>query len=106
MVHVHDASRSVGVVGDLLARGQRQAHPRRGRSRARKAARSPLAIQHAKALKGLEAARQNATPIEWKASDINEPPFVGQRYLEERVPRRTGPLHRLDLLLQHLGAQG
>ncbi|HPF15408.1 MAG TPA: vitamin B12 dependent-methionine synthase activation domain-containing protein, partial [Planctomycetota bacterium] len=39
--------------------------------------------QTAKALLGLEAARANATRIDWQARDIATPPFLGQRYLEE-----------------------
>ena len=81
VVHVHDASRSVGVVGDLL----HEVNGKRIRAEVQaeqEKLRTAFGNQTAKALKDLESARQNATPIEWTQKDINQPPFVGQRYLE------------------------
>ncbi len=82
VVHVHDASRSVGVVGDLLNDQKRPAfldNLRADQERIRVSFGNPSERK----LRTLDSARDNATAIDWQARDIGTPPFLGQRYLED-----------------------
>jgi 5-methyltetrahydrofolate--homocysteine methyltransferase len=45
--------------------------------------RNEFGTRQTKELLGLEAARANAPKIQWKAEDVEAPPFLGQRFLEE-----------------------
>ncbi|MEZ6003951.1 MAG: methionine synthase [Planctomycetota bacterium] len=86
VVHVNDASRSVGVVGDLLSkerRGPMIENLRADQERLRVA----FGSGQKRSLLSLEQARANALQIDWRAEDLSEPPFYGQRYLEG-VPLR------------------
>ena len=53
----------------------------------------------------LRAARERRTPIAWHEDDISAPAFTGTR-IAEPVARRAAPVHRLDVLLPRLGAEG
>ena len=81
VVHVHDASRSVNVVSDLLDDDRRKTLDDRNRIEQER-----LRVLHegkkTKALLGLEAARTRRTQIEWSAEDIPAPPFLGRREVE------------------------
>ena len=91
IVHVLDASRAVGVVGRLInpeSKSQYVAEVRQEQQAARD--------QHANKTRQRDTqsivdARRNATPIDWVASRIDEPGFIGVRVLhdlalEELVP--------------------
>jgi 5-methyltetrahydrofolate--homocysteine methyltransferase len=83
-VHVLDASRVVGVVGDLLDRDRRARLDTENR-----ADQDRLRALHAekgrKPLLSLREARTRRTPIDWHADDLTAPPFLGSRVVEEDV---------------------
>ena len=90
VVHVHDASRAVGVVGQL-----RSAKTRSAFDRANRVEQAELVEQFQsktrKPLRTLEEARANACAIEWHADQVSQPSFAGRRMvvdvtLEEVVP--------------------
>jgi 5-methyltetrahydrofolate--homocysteine methyltransferase len=89
-VHVLDASRVVGVASDLLDPVRRIALDKSNRVEQEK-----LRILHArkrqKPSHPFSEAQRRRTPIEWRASDIAKPEFLGTRQLrafplEELVP--------------------
>ncbi len=82
VVHVHDASRSVGAVSDLMSKSKSEAF-RSELFASQERIRESFAGRQAKELLGLEAARANATNIDWRSEDVNTPPFLGQRFLED-----------------------
>jgi 5-methyltetrahydrofolate--homocysteine methyltransferase len=81
VVHVHDASRAVGVVSDLLDEERSKVFDVENRVEQER-----LREQHAgrveKPLLTLEAARANAMRSDWSAIDRPEPAFLGRRELE------------------------
>jgi 5-methyltetrahydrofolate--homocysteine methyltransferase len=83
-VHVLDASRVVGVVGDLLDGGRREVLDAENR-----ADQERLRVLHAekgrKPLLPLREARARRTPIDWHAEDLATPPFTGVRVVEEKI---------------------
>jgi 5-methyltetrahydrofolate--homocysteine methyltransferase len=89
VVHVLDASRAPGVVGQLLNRSLKPDFARRNREDQEKIRR-----QHAAQtvpLLPLEEARRRGAKIQWKPEDIAQPEFTGARVLpsvplEELVP--------------------
>ena len=81
VVHVLDASRSVGVVGQLKSddrRGALDVENRRDQERLR---REHLARQQEQPLMSLEAARARRTPIEWSGYAPPQPEFRGARQI-------------------------
>ena len=77
-VHVLDASRVVGVVGDLLdvdRRARLDAENRADQDRLR----ALHAEKGRKPLLSLREARTRKTPIDWHADDLAAPPFTGAR---------------------------
>ncbi|HET7744495.1 MAG TPA: methionine synthase [Gaiellaceae bacterium] len=80
-VHVHDASRVIGVMSDLLD-GERK----RRLDAENRAEQERLRVLHAekgrKPLLSIEDARRNRTPIEWHEEDLTPPPFDGSRLVE------------------------
>ncbi|MFT4649572.1 MAG: 5-methyltetrahydrofolate--homocysteine methyltransferase [Glaciecola sp.] len=82
VVHVHDASRSVGTVGHLMSQSKSAAF-REELIADQERIRTQFGNRQAKQLLGLEAARANAPKFEWKAEDVEAPPFLGQRFLED-----------------------
>jgi 5-methyltetrahydrofolate--homocysteine methyltransferase len=91
VVHVLDASRAVGVVGQLRGAGLRERFAeenRREQERLREQHRKKVADR---ALLPLEAARRRRTPVDWKSYAPPRPSFLGTRLLasvplEEIVP--------------------
>ena len=80
-VHVLDASRVVGVVGDLLDGDRRlrlDAENRADQDRLR----ALHAEKGRKPLLSLRAARTRRTPVDWHEDDLAEPPFTGSRVVE------------------------
>jgi len=90
VVHVLDASRAVGVVGQLISGELKPAFAARtGRIRRLSGWNTPAARAKAAAQAGRGRARR--TPITWSAGDIPSPSFIGERVLdnfplEELVP--------------------
>ena len=82
VVHVHDASRSVGVVSDLLdaERRKRLDHDNRDKQeRMREAWRQ----RQEKPLLSHERALMNRHRIVWRAEDVPLPPFIGRRIVDD-----------------------
>jgi 5-methyltetrahydrofolate--homocysteine methyltransferase len=83
-VHVLDASRVVGVVGDLLdgeRRGRLDAQNRADQERLR----DLHGERERKPLLPLREARANRTPVRWREEDISAPAFTGARTVEAEV---------------------
>jgi 5-methyltetrahydrofolate--homocysteine methyltransferase len=83
-VHVLDASRVVGVVGDLLdgaRRARLDAENRADQDRLR----ALHAEKGRKPLLPLREARTRRTPIDWHADDLAPAPFTGARVVDEDV---------------------
>ena len=83
-MHVLDASRVVGVVGDLLdgdRRARLDAENRADQDRLR----ALHAEKGRKPLLPLREARTRRTPIDWHADDLAAPPFTGSRVVEEDI---------------------
>ncbi|MFT7679331.1 MAG: 5-methyltetrahydrofolate--homocysteine methyltransferase, partial [Planctomycetota bacterium] len=82
IVHVHDASRAVGVVSDLLDT-DRRAKLHAANVANQEKIRESFAKRIQKPLLPLTKARANRTPIEWRAEDLSEPLFLGRRVIED-----------------------
>jgi 5-methyltetrahydrofolate--homocysteine methyltransferase len=80
VVHVLDASRAVGVVGQLINPELKPAFAQSLRAEYDKL-RQQHAGQKAKPLLTIEEARRRRTPIVWNAADISKPAFTGLRML-------------------------
>jgi 5-methyltetrahydrofolate--homocysteine methyltransferase len=80
-VHVLDASRVVGVVGDLLDGERRRLLDERNRADQERL-RGLHAERERRPLLPLAAARANAPRLEWRPEDVSEPAFTGTRLVE------------------------
>ncbi len=83
IIHVHDASRSVPVAGDLLNKGRKEILFNKTKEDYEK-----LRVQHEqkrnrKAMVSLEDARKNKTPIDWKKKDVYKPKQEGIRVYKD-----------------------
>jgi 5-methyltetrahydrofolate--homocysteine methyltransferase len=83
-LHVLDASRVVGVVGNLLDGGRRERLDTENRAEQERL-RALHAERGRKPLLSLREARTRKTPIEWHEEDIAQPPFMGPRTVEEEI---------------------
>ena len=82
VVHVLDASRAVGVIGQLINPSQRDSFVEKNR-REQDDIRQAHATRRTKtALLSLAQARERRTGIEWKAADVPKPAFTGIRTLD------------------------
>src|SRR5258708_33140987 len=90
VVHVLDASRAVGVVGQLISRELKPAFAVKNREEQAKL-RQQHEGQQPKPLLSIETARQRRTPIESKTNDIAPPPFAGVRALSSDGSARFAP---------------
>jgi 5-methyltetrahydrofolate--homocysteine methyltransferase len=81
-VHVHDASRAVGVVSDLLD-PQRKAELDRRNGDEQERLRNRHAATRERPLLAYRDAVERRTPIVWRAEDIARPSFIGRRVLDE-----------------------
>jgi 5-methyltetrahydrofolate--homocysteine methyltransferase len=101
VVHVLDASRAAGVVGKLLNPSLKPAFVENVRAEYNKL-RAKHTDQTAKPLLTIEEARRRRTPIEWKASDIQQPDFTGLRVLasghQSPVSSLQSPISLSDLV--------
>jgi 5-methyltetrahydrofolate--homocysteine methyltransferase len=80
-VHVLDASRVVGVVGDLLDPARKERLDRENRADQDRL-RALHAERERKPLLPYAAAIANRTPIEWRDEDVARPAFLGARVVE------------------------
>ncbi len=84
VVHVKDASRAVGTVSHLLDADNRAALQSKNlETQAR--LRALHASKNEKKLLSIRDARNNRSPIEWKAEDIPAPAFLGTREVAPKV---------------------
>ncbi len=83
-VHVLDASRVVGVVGDLLDTDRRARLDTENRADQERL-RGLHAEKGRKPLLSFREARTRRTPIDWHADDLATPPFTGARLVEEDI---------------------
>jgi 5-methyltetrahydrofolate--homocysteine methyltransferase len=82
VVHVLDASRAVGVVGNLINPRLKPAFIAKNLADQEKARQQHASQREAKPLLTIAQARERHTPIEWKAEDIAKPVFTGARVLD------------------------
>ncbi|MGA2493284.1 MAG: methionine synthase [Roseiarcus sp.] len=82
-VHVNDASRAVGVVGQLLSPDAKANYVASVRAEYRKVADAHARGEADKARLPLEKARANAVAIDWAAYDPPKPSFLGARVLDD-----------------------
>jgi 5-methyltetrahydrofolate--homocysteine methyltransferase len=88
-VHVLDASRVVGVVGDLLD-GDRRARLDEANRADQERLRALHAEKGRKPLLALGDARANRTPIDWHEEDLAVPSFTGVRLVEADLATLRG----------------
>ena len=90
VVHVHDASKAVGVVGTLRDDQKRAKFDVENRAEQEHLIKQFLS-RESKPLRRIEEARQNSYKIEWNSAEISKPAFIGREIvsdvsLEELVP--------------------
>ena len=81
VVHVLDASRSVGVLGSLMNVEQKALFVEKNRAQQEDARRTHQE-RGPKVLLSLAQARERKAPINWKAEDVPAPSFTGLRVLD------------------------
>jgi 5-methyltetrahydrofolate--homocysteine methyltransferase len=91
VIHVLDASRAVGVVGQLVSPELKPSYMENTLREQEKARETYAAKRAKKPMLTIEEARANRTPIDWATADIAKPSFTGVRVidnlpLEELVP--------------------
>ncbi len=89
VVHVLDASRAVGVIGQLINPAQRELFVEKNRREQDEIRQAHATRQTKTSLLSLAQARERRTAIDWKASDVPKPAFTGIRALD------SFPLDRL-----------
>ena len=82
VVHVHDASRAVGVVGSLLSSNSRAAYMDEVRAEYHKVASAHAKAEEAKQRLPLAAARANRFQVDWSGFEPLKPTFLGTRVFE------------------------
>jgi 5-methyltetrahydrofolate--homocysteine methyltransferase len=82
VVHVLDASRAVGVVGNLINPSLKPAFIEKNLAEQERLRREHAAQRDTKPLLTIAEARARRTPIDWKASDVPKPAFTGVRVIE------------------------
>jgi 5-methyltetrahydrofolate--homocysteine methyltransferase len=81
-VHVHDASRSVGIVSDLLDPQRKQTLDQANIAEQERL-RTLYRDKREKPLLAIADARANRTPIVWRNEDLVRPAFSGRRVVED-----------------------
>ena len=104
-VHVADASRAVGVVSNLLDRQRRVTFDQDNRV-AQGRLREQFAQRQEKPLLSLSAARANRLALAWHARRPGAAFLAGPTGPGRYPADRARALHRLDLFLRRLGAEG
>jgi 5-methyltetrahydrofolate--homocysteine methyltransferase len=82
-VHVHDASRAVGVVANLLSDAKREGFVAKVRTEYQEIRRQRAEHRATRGSLALEDARARALPLEWQGVDVPQPEFLGVRTLED-----------------------
>jgi 5-methyltetrahydrofolate--homocysteine methyltransferase len=82
VVHVLDASRAVGIVGQLINPELKTAFVEKNAQDQAKLRDTHANQKSAKPLLPIAEARKRRTPIEWSATDIPKPEFIGPRVLK------------------------
>ncbi|RTQ47234.1 methionine synthase [Hymenobacter gummosus] len=82
VVHVNDASRSVGVAAGLLGSGK-DAYARTVRDEYETLRHDYAGRQREKSYLPIEAARENGFKADWDATPITKPTFLGTKVLED-----------------------
>jgi 5-methyltetrahydrofolate--homocysteine methyltransferase len=82
VVHVNDASRSVGVAAGLLGSGK-AAYARTVRDEYDTLRHDYAGRQREKSYLSIEAARENGFKADWEATPITKPSFLGTKVLED-----------------------
>ena len=105
-VHVHDASRAVGVVSALLSKEQRPAYVADVKAEYEKVAKRHAAERARKAAPA--AARRARECLQDRLGELHAAQAELPRHqgVRELRPQRTRPLHRLDAVLPGLGDEG
>ena len=91
VVHVHDASRAVGVAGSLRSEEKRDPYMREARER-QAALREGHAATQARPLAPIEKAREKRRRFDWSVVDLPVPSFTGVRTIEEAPLEGLVPL--------------
>jgi 5-methyltetrahydrofolate--homocysteine methyltransferase len=82
VVHVLDASRAVGVIGQLISPSQRDSFVEKNRREQDDIRQAHEARQTKTVLLPLAQARERRTAIDWKQIDVPKPAFTGVRTLD------------------------
>jgi 5-methyltetrahydrofolate--homocysteine methyltransferase len=83
VVHVLDASRAVGVIGQLINPAQRDSFVEKNRREQDDIRQAHATRQTKTSLLSLAQARERRTAIDWKAADVPKPAFTGIRALDD-----------------------
>ncbi len=91
VIHVLDASRSVGVINSLLNPEQKKAFAEKTSEEYQRLRDEHAGRSREKKMRTLEEARAKSTPIDWAETRIDRPTFLGRREvadqpLDELVP--------------------
>ncbi|MBW2272602.1 MAG: methionine synthase [Deltaproteobacteria bacterium] len=81
-VHVHDASRAVGVVSKLLDEARRPDFDQENRANQERL-RALHANKQERPLLPIDQARGNRLAVDWRAEDVPEPSFTGRRVVDD-----------------------
>ena len=92
VIHVLDASRSVGVVSALLNPEQRDAYIAKTRGEYQKLREDHAGRTREKKMLPLEQARARRTAIDWAKARIDTPAFLGRRVIESQPLEDLVPL--------------
>ena len=92
VIHVLDASRSVGVVSALLNPEQREDYIEKTRGEYQKLREDHAGRTREKKMLTLEEARARRTPIDWQSARIDTPAFLGRRVIDDRPLEELVPL--------------
>ncbi|HEX7579000.1 MAG TPA: methionine synthase [Thermoanaerobaculia bacterium] len=82
VVHVHDASRAVGVAGSLRSEEKSESYVQELRVR-QKSLREEHAVRQDRPLVSLETARERKRSIDWSTADLPVPSFTGVRTIAD-----------------------
>ncbi len=102
VVHVKDASKSVGVV-DRLSRPEARAELDRQNRAVQAKEREAFSNRRERKLVSYEEACRRRFVIDWTATEIDVPSFLGPKALDSFPTVRPGPLYRLVSVLHDLG---
>ncbi len=84
VVHVLDASRSVGVVNSLLNPEQKKTFAEKTREEYQRLREEHAGRSREKKMLTLDEARARATRIDWTTTRIDRPSFLGRRVIEDQ----------------------